>query len=374
MSAFIRQVLVIGLHQLRREVLRGAPLVLTVIPVIIIYVLGMSMQALFTGGYIPSKPFRVALAANGDHGSGLIEVLSTDPRFFSVTVAEDATGARQAVRARESDAALIVPDAYPDEPLTIVAPPRSVVRDVLAGFIEEGFSPDVSIGSSGSGRRSDGAGSAAASPAEETSPWAAVDAFGYFGVGLTVMFAMYVGHTMMIACAGDRASGVYARLRAIGVSRQAYLWSGFASAVVIGAIFIAVMRLATRLLYGIDWGDPLAWGVLTLAGAAGIAALSFVILAVSPANPKGVDAAGSALYTVLAFLGGSTVPLNVMPGWYTEIFAWLPNRVMLDGYFLVAGGAGLDALSGSLVALGAGAALLLAVGWVVLGLRGKGEM
>ena len=165
--------------------------------------------------------------------------------------------------------------------------------------------------STGRTSHGDGGGDEAAAVLE--APWVGVGAFQYFSVAIMIMFIMFASHSAMTYSAEDRTTGAYLRIRAIGISRSTYLVAGVASAALVGFVFALVMAVITRVLFRVEWGDPVAWTLMTIGGAMSIAALSFLIMAVLPNNPKSVESAGGTVYTILSFLGGSTVPLTIMP-------------------------------------------------------------
>src|SRR5690606_26518943 len=145
-------------------------------------------------------------------------------------------------------------------------------------------------------------------------------------------FVMFAAHTTTISSASDRLSGAYARTRTLGVSRTTFLAAGVITSVAVAICFMGMMTGSTFLLFGVRWGEWLAWGVLTLATATTMAALSFVLASVM-GKPQILEQVGSTLFTVLSFLGGSSMPLPVLPVWLASALSWLPNRVALEGYF-----------------------------------------
>ena len=384
-------------HMLRRSAVEGA-WVWIALPLLIIYVLGISLQGLFAQDFAPPRPYTVVVAGDaGPAASEVSGVLRARPDLFDVSVTVDGRVAQQSVLERKADAAVIVPGAYPGEPVLVVAAPGTVVREAVAGAVEAALrrlnpgeeaggraagaaeseaavaDPGATAdGGSGAGAAGDGAG-AALGASRTLPPWAKAGSFDYYAVGTTIMFLMYTVHASMIYCARDRASGAYARIRSFGISRTAYLAAGFLSSVAAGIVFVLAMAVLTRILYGVDWGDPLAWAAVAVAAAAGAAAVSFVVAAVVPPNPKSLDNAGSTLFTILAFLGGSTVPLSVLPDWFAKAFAWLPNRIALEGFFIAASGGGLPDVAGRALTLLLVAFALVATGWTISSVRAKRE-
>ena len=196
--------------------------------------------------------------------------------------------------------------------------------------------------------------------------WTGAGAFQYFSVAITVMFMTFASHSAMTHAAEDRSTGAYLRIRSMGISRSTFMVAEVASAVLIGAAFALLMAVITRMLFRVTWGDPVAWTLMTIGGAMSIAALSFLVMTLLPDNPKSVESAGSTVYTILSFLGGSTVPLTIMPPWFARLFSWLPNRRMLDGYLAIAQGAGVESLGRELLGLAAVTLALFAVSWFLL--------
>lgn len=72
---------------------------------------------------------------------------------------------------------------------------------------------------------------------------------------------------------------------------------------------------------------------------------------------------------ILAFLGGSMTPLQVLPEWFVTAFAWLPNRAMLSGFLKLAGGAAPAETAQELAVLGGAALALWLLGAIVWGVR-----
>lgn len=363
MNSLLKGAGTIAGHRFKRFALGGS-WVWFLLPLVIIYVLGISMQGLFANEFTPPEPYRVAVAGDGARAAAALKTLGSRPELFAVVRVADEEEARAAVLAKKSDAAVIVPPDGQGEPIRVAAAPGAVVGEVIGGALRS------SLGDGEPGQ----AGEPVPAGSDHQAPsWSAASSFGYYAVGITVMFLMYVAHAAMIYSAKDRSSGAYARMRTLGVSHAAFLVAGYVASFGVGAAFVLVMAAATRLLFGVAWGDPLAWAAVTVAGAAGAASISFLIAAAMPSNPKGVDNAGSTLFTIVAMLGGSTVPLSVLPEWFESSFGWLPNRKALDAYFTVAAGGGLADAAGDVGYLLVVALLFVIAGIGVAGLRAKRE-
>lgn len=123
------------------------------------------------------------------------------------------------------------------------------------------------------------------------------------------------------------------------------------------ALFIVI---ATALLFGVTWGDPLGAAALVLAFSAVGAAVAMLIGAVA-SDAEQAGSIGVFAGLGVAAIGGSMVPPEIFPEPMATISWFTPHRWALDGFReLIAGGA----LSDILVQLGviaAAAALVLAL-------------
>lgn len=382
----LRQIGAIAVHRLRRLALDGAPIWLIGMPLVIIYVLGITMQGLFSEEWTPVKPFRVVVAAaeGADEAAQRVaDQLARARHYFVVELADGKETARRSVLDRTADAALVV--AAEEPVFTVIAAPGSVVSEALPSALRrlereaaeaaersaEGEKGASTVSEAGASSAATGGGDVSQSQGEPPAavlqaPWEGVGAFEYFSAAMVVMFMAFASHSAMTYATRDRATGAYLRIRSLGISRGTYLASSVVSAALNGAAFALMMAVITRVLFRVQWGDPVAWSLLTLTGAMCIGALSFFVMAILPDNPKTVESAGGTIYTILAFFGGSTVPLTIMPGWFTRLFAWLPNRRMLDGYLAIAKGGGPADLAGEFAGLAAAALVLLALASIVI--------
>lgn len=367
-----RQLITIISGLLMRLVRDGSAIVwLIMLPLLIIFVLGVTVQGLFSPNFIPARPFRVAITeASSDAQQHLIRALGSQEDFFEIIPVSD-LDARRMVLDREVDAAVLVPNGYPEEAPVVVSEPGQAVGSILEEFIQTERWSIAAVDSAVELARMEVASEGPNTDAGD-SPWLGLSAFEYYAVGLTVMFVMFAAHHAMVFTAGDRESGAYARVRAFGVKRETYLLGGWAAAVAIGVAFIAVMAGLTRLLFGVAWGDWLGWLVLTAVTAAAMASVSFLMSSVV-AKSSTLEQLGSTVFMIMAMASGSSIPLHVLPSWLKSALAWLPSRVALEGYFQLSDGAHLRNLAPELAALGTTSLILFTLGWLISSVRARGE-
>jgi ABC-2 type transport system permease protein len=98
----------------------------------------------------------------------------------------------------------------------------------------------------------------------------------YYGASMAVMFVFFAAQFGVLSLLAERRNGTLARMLAAPIAPATILLGKVIVSMVVAAISMTVIVLATTLLLGADWGDPLAVAALVLAvalAASGIATL-----------------------------------------------------------------------------------------------------
>ena len=155
--------------------------------------------------------------------------------------------------------------------------------------------------------------------------------------GMALMFLMFTVSNGGRSILAEQAAGTLPRLL-ISPTTSAQVLSGKLFGIYLtGVLQVLILVLASTLIFGITWGDPL--GVLLITLAAVFGATGWGMLLTSLARTPGqVSSIGSAVMLIFGILGGSFFPTSALPGWY-GIFARLtPNAWGLDGFTQLATG------------------------------------
>ncbi|PZN08157.1 MAG: ABC transporter permease, partial [Bacillota bacterium] len=200
-----------------------------------------------------------------------------------------------------------------------------------------------------------------ARPAGSTTPVAS-RAMDYYAVAMSAMMIFFAAARGRDSLLEDRQTHVYFRVRAGGIGRGTYLLGKLTGTVLTAILFMVVMAGSTRLLFGVRWGDPAAWALLTVTASLAAAGLNVVLMALIR-RPDVLDGASAAVFQVMGFFGGSMMPIYMFPDIMTRISKFLPNRWMLDGFLAVAAGSGVPAILDEAAALAATALVLFVLGW-----------
>ena len=185
------------------------------------------------------------------------------------------------------------------------------------------------------------------------------DILAYFAPGMAMMFLMYTVAYGGRSVLAERTDGTLPRLMSTPTSAAQVLGGKVFGIFLTGAAQVGVLVLATSVMFGLRWGDPLAVAVLVLAVAA--AATGWGLLLASLArSPAQVGSLGAAMMILFGILGGSFFPAGGLPGWLAVAGKITPNAWGLDGFTALARGGDLGSIGLPLAALGVMAVVLFA--------------
>jgi len=174
---------------------------------------------------------------------------------------------------------------------------------------------------------------AAASPVTAQDVSAAsrqLDTKSFLAAGMAVFFLFFTVQFGVTSLLEERGDGTLARLLAAPVSRASVLGGKLATSFLLGVLSMAVLEVATSVLLGASWGDPLGVAVLTVAAV--LAATGIMALVATLA--KNAEQAGNwqaVVAVVLGLLGGTFFPVSEAPGVLASLTFAAPQAWFLRG-------------------------------------------
>lgn len=359
---------------------RSALLVAVVVPLVLAAIFGLTLRDVASGGVT----FEVALA-DADRGPAAAafarEVVAPLERSGLLRVRR--AGAREAARLAdrgEVEAAIVLPAglsravaAGRSVELGVLGDPGSPLGVLVARSLAEGFAGRIAavrLAAAAAGVGPGAARAAAASPpivlADVSTESRELDPTTFYAAGMAVFFLFFTVQLGLTSLLDERREGTLARLLAAPVPRRSVLLGKLATSVAVGVASMTVLAVATRLLLGARWGDPLGVGLLLLAGV--LAATSVTALIATLARTHEQAAAWQAIVAlVLGMLGGAFFPVAQAGGLVERVSLVTPHAWFLRGLGDLSGGAGAGAALGSvavllLIAAATGAVALARVG------------
>lgn len=145
------------------------------------------------------------------------------------------------------------------------------------------------------------------------------------------MGVFFIVMTIAQSILREKQEGTFRRLLAAPVGRASILAGKLLPYHIVNILQVAVMFTVARLLFGMEWGDPLGLLVVTLAVAAAATSLGVLVAALGKSSTQieGVAAVG---VLVLAMLGGCMVPTFVMPDFMQTLSKISPHAWAMAGY------------------------------------------
>ena len=164
-----------------------------------------------------------------------------------------------------------------------------------------------------------------------------IDLTTYMAAGMSVFFLLFAVGIAVTGLLEEERDGTVARLATAPIPVWAPLGAKALTAVIVGLASMGMLVVATSVVVGADWGDPV--GVAALVIAAVLAATGVVgVVASFARTPEAASGALGVVGTVLGALGGSFFPLRDV-GVLDAVSAVTPHHWFLQGLTRLSGGA-----------------------------------
>lgn len=296
----------------------------------------------------------------------VLPVLQEDGLVQQLEVFDDVEAGRAAVERGELTAVVVFSSTGGTDPGRIevlgnIDAPTGVgvTEAIVAGYAEavRGVQLTVAAGMS-AGATDPGALVAAAQDAaravevvDEPVGVEPIDLTTYMAAGMSVFFLLFSVGIAVTGLLEEQRDGTMARLVTSPIPAWAPLAAKALGAIIIGAVSMGMLVVATTVTIGADWGDPM--GVTMLVVAAVLAATGLVGLVASfTRTPESASAALGVVGTVTGALGGSFFPLRDAEV-LDVLSSMTPHHWFLQGLTRLAGGAApTDVLDSVAVLLG----------------------
>ena len=159
----------------------------------------------------------------------------------------------------------------------------------------------------------------------------------YLAPGMAVVFLMYTATQGGRSILAERQSGTLARLLATPSGVIEVLGGKVLGIFVTGLAQMVVLVAASALLFGLNWGSPLAVGALLVATVAASTGWGILLASVAK-TPWQVSSLGSAMMLLFGMVGGSFVPLQNVAPIVRTISKVTPNAWTINGFTTLADG------------------------------------
>jgi len=331
-------------------------------PIVLILVLGVCLSTVFNNNGMGIKSFEVAVV-NKDHGqfaAQFIDFLETDDIKKLVKVIQiPEAEARYRVSEGKIPALIVLPEGYSEATkadreamMELYLDPGDAFRGKIVEGLVKSYSGvlDVVHGSSDAAGTvfkdygldghliipallktiggSTGGGYAESIVQKKQS----LSAMQYYSAGILVMYILFVGMLGTISVIEEREQKTLLRLMSTTVSPGVILSGKLLGLFFLGVFDVAVLILFTRFAFGVDWGSSVS-GLIILSGAMLFAACGLSMLIASlMKTARAVGAVNPVIVMLLSLLGGSMMPLFIMPPVMQALSKVALNNWALQGY------------------------------------------
>lgn len=380
MSGLVKVVEIARVNLVRQVRDRSATFFVFVLPIIIIVALGLQ----FGGG--GQARLGVVVPAGDPAAEGLVTALAKDGTRFDIRRMPDEATLRGQVERGLLEAGVVIPDGYGaalagSQPVSVqFLGTTDALTLGLRAPVEAAVAREAAIVMAARISDAMGAGSYAAAAAVAEAGYAAVPGvsveltsvgergifagFGMFTFGAQTQLLMFIFLTSMTA------AGQLVLTKHLGVSRRMLSTPTSVLTIVSGealgrlgvALLQAVFIVAvTSLVFGVSWGDPLAATAIILLFSLVAAAVAMLIGAVV-SNPEQASSLGVFAGLALGALGGSMIPLELMPEAMQNVARLIPHSWAIQALKeLIRNGGGIESVTTSLAVLAAYAAVVMAL-------------
>jgi ABC-2 type transport system permease protein len=159
----------------------------------------------------------------------------------------------------------------------------------------------------------------------------------FFAAGMAVFFLFFTVQFGVTSLLEERNEGTLARLLAAPISRVSILGGKLLTSFLLGIISMAVLVVATSVLFGATWGNPVGVTVLivtAIMAATGIMAL----IATLARNAEQAANWQSVVAVILGLIGGTFFPVSLAPGVLSKLTFVAPQAWFLRGLGDLRGG------------------------------------
>ncbi len=182
---------------------------------------------------------------------------------------------------------------------------------------------------------------------ENRGPSPTIDAMSYYSAAMLAMFLLFAAGTGSAMLLEEKIDGTLDRMHLGGVAKGQIMLGKTTVISAIALLQIVVMIAYAGVAFGVRWGDPVALVVLalTLAATIGAMGLFFALWTLNSGDFRVSRMLESVVFQVMALLGGSFIPVEVLPAVLRPL-SYLPmNGVALRAFLTLMRGEGLGAIT-----------------------------
>ena len=177
-----------------------------------------------------------------------------------------------------------------------------------------------------------------------------LDTKTYFAAGMAVFFLLFTVQFGVSSLIEERSEGTLARLLAAPVRRTSILFGKLLTSIALGVVSLTVLVVATTILLGASWGDPLGVALLILAGVLAGTGITSVVASFAR-TPEQAGSWQAVVAVTLGLLGGAFFPIQQSGSFLATASLVTPHAWFLRGLGSLVGEGGVPEVLPAVAAL-----------------------
>lgn len=368
---------------------KAAFLIMLGMPLVLIFILGSALGGVGESENVDIPVAIVSLDA-GDEGARFAEAIAGVEDLqavFNIDVRDDVDEVRAEVERGDLTAALVIPAGFSEAlaagdtaQLEVMQDPGSEMTAGIWAGVARAAAANLSAGqivritvertladagiTQPPGTAQQGGGEntiefdAVAVEELEVEPDKQVDMIDYYAAGQTGMFLLFGAMFGAFGFVKERREQTLARILASPATKVDIVGGKSLGIFAVGTAQFIVLFLGTKYLFGVDWG-PTPGGILLIGLAEAFAATGLAMtLSALGKTERVIGGIGPTAIMLFAALGGSMIPVDMMPSWMMPLQSISPVYWAMGAFLDLMRGDPFSVIIGPLGALlGIGAAL-----------------
>lgn len=161
-----------------------------------------------------------------------------------------------------------------------------------------------------------------------------LSSFSYYSIAITCMFVLFAAGQGSAFLYTESEERTLQRLSASGISGIKLLLGKAFAVFALCLIQLAALLGFSTLVFGIDWGNPYVFMAISACVAVSVTGLGTLLMVIvyRTGNPSIGNVFQSIFVQVLALLGGSFLPLAILPKFFSTLALFTPNGLAVMAY------------------------------------------
>ncbi|MFE8695660.1 ABC transporter permease [Cytobacillus sp. FJAT-53684] len=200
-----------------------------------------------------------------------------------------------------------------------------------------------------------------------------INAVTYYAIGMSVMFMFYVAGNIASLAFEEKENQIFGRILLANIPVWLFFSGVFVSTSVVAFIQMNILFGLSALVHGVIWPNLIHFLIVTALICAMVGGFAvFLSAIIYRTNSRGaLQVFSSFLIPIIAFIGGSFVPISQIGGFFETISSYSPGGASISAYYKIMQGYSLGDISSQLIAVGVITVVLLFIAFLIQPRRGE---